>query len=72
MREHEAGDDGPVTLKDIVDWSCQLKVDTDELNDEESFLAHAKVIRAVVKRLNEKDGMLILVEENIDDINLNQ
>jgi len=72
VREHEAGDDGPVTLKGIVDWSCQLKVDTDELNDEESFLAHAKVIRAVVKRLNEKDGMLILVEENIDDINLNE
>lgn len=60
-----------MTLKDIVDWSCETKVDNDELNDDQAFLAHAKVVRAVVKRLHDKDGMLILVEEHLDDPNQN-
>lgn len=52
-----------------MDWSCNQKVDNNELIDEEAVLAHAKVVRAVVKRLQEKDGMLILVDEQEDSNN---
>lgn len=49
-----------------------MKAETDEINDEDELLQHAKVVRAVVKRLYEKDGMLILVEEHVEDSSLNQ
>ncbi|KAJ3006463.1 MCM DNA helicase complex subunit mcm6 [Thoreauomyces humboldtii] len=65
VEEQAAGPDGAPGMKrsDLIEWYLETLEDSDEIETEEQFVFHKKVIRAVIKKLVKNDGILLEIHD---------